>query len=99
MARIDDRFDQLDGRMVRIDGRFAEFEARIDARFAQFEARLDSRFAQSEARTDVRFAQMETLIERSTVTSVRWVVGMSFGVYALMFGLVLFVISRELPHP
>ena len=95
MARIDNRFDQLG---ARLDSRFTEFEARVDTRFAQSEARVDAGFAQSEARTDLRFAQMETLIERSTVTSIRWVVGMSFGLYALMFGLILFVLSRELPH-
>jgi hypothetical protein len=29
------------------------------------------------------------------VTSIRWLVGLTFGLYALMFGLMLFVISRE----
>jgi hypothetical protein len=74
-----------------------EFElamARIDARFDQFEARMDARFAQ----VDVRFAQMEALIERGLAANIRWTVGISFGLYALMFGLILFVVSRELPH-
>jgi hypothetical protein len=51
------------------------------------------------ARIDTRFAQIETLIERSTVTSIRWAVGIALGQYALVFGLILFFISREIPHP
>jgi hypothetical protein len=51
------------------------------------------------ARLDVRFAQLETAIERAGVTSIRWLVGMVFGVYALQIGLILFVVSRELTHP
>jgi hypothetical protein len=61
-------------------------------------ARIDARLDQFEARMEARFAQTETVIERANVTSIRWVVGMSFGLYALMFGLILFVLSRELPH-
>ena len=61
-------------------------------------ARLDTRSAALDARIDTRFAQLETLIERSSVTSIRWIVGLTFGLYALMFGLILFVVSRELPR-
>jgi hypothetical protein len=68
--------------------------ARIDSRFDQFEARMDAGFAQIEA----RFSPMEALMERGLAASIRWTVGVSFGLYALMFGLILFVVSRELPH-
>jgi hypothetical protein len=67
-----------------------EFEramAHIDARFE----RMDTKFDLLEARLDAR-------IERALVTSIRWTVGLAFGQYALMFGLILFVISRELAH-
>jgi len=50
------------------------------------------------AHIDTRFAQLETRIEQATVTSIRWIVGLAFGQYALMFGLILFVVSRELTH-
>ncbi len=50
------------------------------------------------ARMDARFAQVEAAIERSAVAGIRWTVGMALGLYALMFGLILFVVSRELPH-
>src|SRR5438105_3096245 len=50
------------------------------------------------ARIDVRFAQVETGIERAMVTNIRWLVGLTFGLYALMLGLILFVVARELPH-
>ena len=74
---------EFESAMARIDGRFD----RLDARFAE----IDSRFAVLEARLEAR-------IEAATVTSIRCTVGMAFGIYALMFGLILFVISRELPR-
>jgi hypothetical protein len=46
----------------------------------------------------VEVARLEVLIERSAVTQIRWLVGLSFGLYGLMFALILFVIARELPH-
>jgi hypothetical protein len=61
------------------------------AEFEQAMLRIDARFALLEAR-------IEAMIERLTVTSIRWTVGVSFGLYALMFGLILFVVSREIPH-
>jgi hypothetical protein len=73
--------------MARIDARFDQLEARLDARFQQ----IDTRFAQTEGR-------LEAQIERAMGASIRWTVGVSFGLYALMFGLILFVVSRELPH-
>jgi hypothetical protein len=75
----------------------SEFElamARIETRFERLDARLDVQFA----RLETRFAQIETLIERSSITSIRWIVGLTSGLYALIFGLILFVVSRELPH-
>ena len=51
-----------------------------------------------DARLELLEARLEAMIERSTVTSIRWTVGVSFGLYALMFGLILFVVSREIPH-
>ena len=54
-------------------------------------ARLDTRF-------DLLEARLETRIERAMVTGIRWTVGIALGQYALMFGVVLFFISRELPH-
>ena len=48
---------------------------------------------------DLAVARIETLIERSAITQIRWLVGTAFGLYALMFGLILFVVSRELTHP
>jgi hypothetical protein len=71
-----------------------EFElgmARIEARFDRLEGRMDSRFNEFEARTGAR-------IEAAKNESIRWVVGIAMGQYALMFGLILFVVSRELPH-
>jgi tetrahydromethanopterin S-methyltransferase subunit G len=71
--------------------------ARIDASFvnkSEFElamARIDSRF-------DVLEARLEARIEQAMVTSIRWTVGVSFSLYALMFGLILFIIARELSH-
>ena len=55
---------------------------------------------QSEFRSDLRVevARLEVLIERATVTHIRWLVGLTFGLYGLMFALILFVVSRELPH-
>ena len=53
--------------------------------------RIDGRF-------DVLEARMEALVERALATSIRWTVGVSFGLYALLFGLILFVVSRDLPH-
>ncbi len=67
--------------------------ARIDATFV-----TKSEFELAMARIDVRFAQLETLIERSMVTSIRWSVGIALGQYALIFGVILFFIAREMPH-
>jgi hypothetical protein len=78
-----------------------EFElamARIDSRFDQLDAQLDVRFAQFEARFAQLQGSLEVQIERSAVNSIRWTIGVSFSLYALMFGLILFVVSRELPH-
>jgi hypothetical protein len=98
--------------MARIDSRFDRLEARLEARFGQIEAQMDTRFAQVDTRfalADTRLAEMgtrvagvqgslEAQIERAMVASIRWTVGVSFGLYVLMFGLILFVVSRELPH-
>jgi hypothetical protein len=54
--------------------------------------------ARLEGRLDTRFAQLETAIERATLTSVRWIVGLILPLYAVMFGLILFIVSRELPR-
>ena len=59
---------------------------------------LDTRFAQLEGRLETRFAQLETLIERGSVSSIRWTVGLILPLYAVMFGLILFIVSRELPR-
>ncbi len=61
-------------------------------------ARIDGRFDRLEGRIDGMEGRLEAMIERAMVASIRWTVGVSFGLYALMFGLILFVISRELPH-
>ena len=61
-------------------------------------ARIDARFDRLDAGLDARFAHMEANMERGLAGSIRWTVGISFGLYALMFGLILFVVSRELPH-
>ena len=50
------------------------------------------------AHLDTRFAQLETTIERATITSIRWTVGLLLPLYALTFGLVLFIVSREFPR-
>ncbi|MBV8714204.1 MAG: hypothetical protein JOZ65_03970 [Chloroflexi bacterium] len=78
--------------MERIDARFDRFEERMDARFDRFEERFDAKLAVLDAR-------VEGHIEKALVTSIRWTVGLAFGQYALMFGLILFVVSRELAHP
>ncbi|MBV9323259.1 MAG: hypothetical protein JO352_05670 [Chloroflexi bacterium] len=72
--------------------------ARIDARFDSLEARLDARFAQLDTRSAQLQGSLEAQIERAMAASIRWTVGMSFGLYGLMFALILFVVSRELPH-
>jgi len=51
------------------------------------------------AELDLAFARLETLIERASVTQIRWLVGTTFGLYALLFGLILCVVSREMAHP
>lgn len=61
------------------------------AEFERAMERIDTKFELLDAR-------IETRIERATATSIRWVVGLAFGQYALMFGLILFVVSRELSH-
>jgi hypothetical protein len=98
MARIDSRFDQLeaslDRRFAQVDSHFDQLEARLDARFAL----VDARFAQTDGRVTAVEGRLEALIERSLVASIRWTVGISFGLYALMFGLILFVVARDLPH-
>jgi hypothetical protein len=53
--------------------------------------RIDGRF-------DVLEARVEALVERVLATGIRWTAGVSFGLYALTFGLILFVVSRELAH-
>jgi hypothetical protein len=100
-AQVDSRFERLearlDARFARLDTRFAEF----DTRFAEFETRfagLETRFTQVDGRIAEGEGRLEALIERSLVASIRWTVGVSFGLYALMFGLILFVVARELPH-
>ena len=50
------------------------------------------------ARIDTRFAQIETLIERTAIMSIRWTVGIALGQYALLFGVILFFIARDVPH-
>jgi hypothetical protein len=59
---------------------------------------IDARFERMDAKFDLLEARIESRIERSTVTSIRWIVGLAFGQYALMFGLILFVVARELAH-
>ncbi len=66
--------------------------AELDVSLATLEARI-------EAKIELAFARLETLIERATVTNIRWTVGLTFGLYALILGLMLFVVSRELPRP
>ena len=95
MARIDARFDRFEANM---DARFDRSQANMNARFDRFEANMNARFANVDSRFAVTEARLEAKIEAATVTSIRWTVGMAFGLYALMFGLILFVISRELPH-
>jgi hypothetical protein len=51
-----------------------------------------------DAKFELLDARMESRIERAFATTVRWVVGLAFGQYALMFALILFVVSRELAH-
>jgi len=80
--------------MARIDSRFDRLEARLDAHFAQ----IDTRFAQVDTRIVQGQGTLEAQIERAMVASIRWTVGVSFGLYGLMFALILFVVSRELPH-
>jgi hypothetical protein len=53
--------------------------------------RIDAKFELLEARLEIR-------IERATVTNIRWTVGIALSQYALFFGLILFFISREIPH-
>jgi hypothetical protein len=60
--------------------------------------RIDARFDHLEARLDARFAQVDARIERAMVAGSRWTVGVAFGLYALMFGLILLVVSRAPPH-
>jgi hypothetical protein len=50
------------------------------------------------AHLDTRFAQLETTIERASITSIRWTVGLILPLYAMMFGLILFIVSREFPR-
>ncbi len=85
---------EFESAMSRIDARFDRLESQLELRFAA----IDSRFGEVESRFAVTEARLETKIEAATVTSIRWTVGMAFGVYAMMFGLILFVISRELPR-
>lgn len=61
-------------------------------------SRIDARFERVDARFDVLEARLEAKIEAALATSIRWTVGLAFGQYALMFGLILFVVSRELPR-
>jgi hypothetical protein len=91
MARIDGRFDQLDAQLE------ASF-AKLDARFVGMDAQMNARFAAVDAGSARSQASLEARIERAMAASIRWTVGVSFGLYALMFGLILFVVSRELPH-
>lgn len=51
-----------------------------------------------DARFDLLEARMETNIERAMLTGVRSTVGMALGQYALVFAVILFFISREVPH-
>jgi len=51
------------------------------------------------AELDLAVARLETLFERASVTQIRWLVGTTFGLYALLFGLILCVVSREMAHP
>jgi hypothetical protein len=62
-------------------------------------ARIDLHFAELESHVRTQFAQQETVIERALATSIRWTVGSGFGLYALTFGIILFVVARELAHP
>lgn len=71
-----------------------ETQTRVD--LDQAITRLET---QTRAELNVAVARLETLIERSSVTQIRWLVGTTFGLYALMFALILFVVSRELAHP
>jgi hypothetical protein len=61
------------------------------AEFERAMQRIDAKF-------DVLEARLETRIEMASGSSIRWIVGLAFGQYALMFGLILFVVSRELAH-
>ena len=112
ISRLDSRFDRLEGRLdvrlAQVDGRFAESKGELDGRFGH----VDSRFAELKgevaemkgglAELKGSLAELkgdlEAQIERAMVASIRWTVGVSFGLYALMFALILFVVSRELPH-
>jgi hypothetical protein len=94
MARIDSRFDRLESRFERLESRFDDLVTRLD----RLESHLEVRFAAIDSRFAVTEARLEARIEAATVTSIRWTVGMAFGLYAMMFGLILFVISRELPR-
>ena len=51
-----------------------------------------------DARFDVVEARLEARIEQAMVTSIRWTVGIALGQYALLFGVILFFVSREFLH-
>jgi hypothetical protein len=61
------------------------------AEFNRAMERIDARF-------DLLEARLETRIEQAMFTSIRWTVGVSLSLYALMFGLALFFVAREIPH-
>ena len=78
----------------------AQFERAMERIDAQFVTKTE--FEHAMERIDAKFelldARMETRIERATVTSIRWTVGIALGQYALLFGAILFFIAREIPH-
>jgi hypothetical protein len=71
---------------------------RLDGRVERLEARFEARFAQLDARSETRFAQLETAIERASLTGIRWSVGLILPLYAVLFGFLLFIVSREFPR-
>ena len=58
-------------------------------------ARIDARFERVDARFDVMEARLEAKMDAALATSIRWTVGLAFGQYALIFGFIIFVLSRE----
>ena len=88
---FDGRMAQIDARFAQVDARFDQMDAKIDRLEARLEAKIDTTFLALDAKIDTKVSMLETKISEASSMTVRWMVGQSLGLAALIITAMKFV--------